>query len=73
MDKQLLLQMIGRYESASFTVNRIMNAMVRERMPDNLTADQHYILRYIRDRKRCTPSELADFFFVGKSSITAIV
>lgn len=73
MDKQLLKQLIERYESASFTVNRIMNAMVRERMPENITEDQLAILRYVRDRGECTSTELADFFFVGKSSITAII
>lgn len=73
MDKQFLKQMIERYESANFTVNRIMNAAIRDRMPENLTADQHATLRYIRERGLCTHSELADFFFVGKSSITAIV
>lgn len=73
MEKRYLKELIDRFESSTFTVNRIMNACIRELMPENLTADQHSILRYIRERGLCTSSELADFFFVGKSSITAIV
>lgn len=73
MEKHMLKQLIDRFESSTFTVNRILHACIRELMPDNVTADQHSILRYIRERGLCTSSELADFFFVGKSSITAIV
>jgi len=73
MDKQLLKEIITRYESASFTVNRMINVMVRELLPENLTAEQLEVLRYIRERGMCTSSELADYFLVGKSSITAIV
>lgn len=73
MDKQLLKQIIDRYKTASFNVNRIVNAMIRELMPENLTEEQHSVLQYMKARGACTSSELADFFFVGKSSITAIV
>lgn len=73
MDKHLLKQIIERYESASFTVFRMLKAMIRERLPENVTEDQLEILRYIRDRGECTSTELADFFMVGKSSITAII
>jgi len=73
MDTSMLKELIDRYESATFTVNRIMGAKIRDQLPESITLDQLGILRYIRDRGLCTPSELADFFCVGKSSITAIV
>ncbi|WP_281883623.1 MarR family winged helix-turn-helix transcriptional regulator [Paenibacillus sp. YYML68] len=66
-------QIVARYEAASFTVNRRINAMIRECMQEELTLDQYSILRYIGDRSQCTSSELAEAFCVGKSSITAII
>jgi len=73
METLQLKPLIERYMSASFNVNRVMHALLRKLMPENLTADQHETLCYIRERGTCTSSELADYFFVGKSSITAIV
>jgi DNA-binding MarR family transcriptional regulator len=73
VDRALLKQMIDRYEAANFLVNRRLNAMIRELMPDDLTVDQFSTLRYLRSREKCTSSELADIFCVGKSSITAII
>jgi len=68
-----LKQFIDRYESATFVVNRRVNAMIREIMPGELTIDQFATLRYLRAQQTSTSSELADIFCVGKSSITAIV
>jgi len=73
MESDFLKQLICRYEMAMFTVNRRVNAMIRDMMPDNLTSDQFATLRYIRQRGKCTSTELADIFCVGKSSITAII
>ncbi|MCD1260609.1 MarR family transcriptional regulator [Paenibacillus athensensis] len=73
MEHDFLKQLINRYEMAMFTVNRRANAMIRDMMPDNLTSDQLATLRYIRQRGKCTSTELADIFCVGKSSITAII
>ncbi|WP_419875690.1 MarR family winged helix-turn-helix transcriptional regulator [Candidatus Pristimantibacillus sp. PTI5] len=73
MDRALLKDIIDRYEAANFLVNRRLNAMIRELMPDDLTVDQFSTLRYLRSREKCTSSELADIFCVGKSSITAII
>jgi DNA-binding MarR family transcriptional regulator len=72
MDRALLKQIIDRYEAATFLVNRRLNGMIRELMPDELTVDQFSTLRYLRSRQLSTPSELADIFCVGKSSISAI-
>lgn len=73
MDKQLLKQMISRYEEATFTVNRRMAALLKEKLGEEITSEQHATLRYIRRKEQCTSSELADIFCVGKSSITAII
>ena len=73
MDQALLHQIIERYEQANFVINRRLNALFREQMPEGLTVDQFAILRYLCTREMSTSSELADIFCVGKSSITAIV
>lgn len=73
MDRERLPQLIDRYIAASFTVNRRINAMAKERLPGELTLDQGSTLRYLRENGRTTSSELADIFCVGKSSITAII
>lgn len=64
---------IDRYTAATFTINRRMNALFREAMPEELTVDQYSTVQYIRQRGACTSSELADIFCVGKSTITAII
>ncbi|EFM08983.1 transcriptional regulator, MarR family [Paenibacillus curdlanolyticus YK9] len=73
MDRERLQQTIDRYIAASFTVNRRLSAMIRDVLPDGITAEQSATLRYLRENGRSTSSELADIFCVGKSSITAII
>ncbi|MCI3927166.1 MarR family transcriptional regulator [Paenibacillus sp. TRM 82003] len=72
MKKELLPDMIRRYEDAMFVVNRRINAAVRGLISEELTLDQYAVIRYLGKRDRCTSSELADTFCVGKSSITAL-
>ncbi|WP_337100844.1 MarR family winged helix-turn-helix transcriptional regulator [Paenibacillus sp. YIM B09110] len=73
MDLRLSKEIIHRYEAAHFLVNRRLNALIRELMPEELTIDQFSTLRYLHSQGRSTSSELADIFCVGKSSITAII
>lgn len=73
MDETALKQIVDRYERASFTVNRRLNVLMRDMMPEDLTIDQFSILRYMCSSGKCTSSELSDTFCVGKSSITAII
>ncbi|MGG1878987.1 MarR family transcriptional regulator [Paenibacillus cisolokensis] len=64
---------IDRYVNVhSFVVRRI-NARIREELGETLTDDQYQIMLLINDIPKCTPSQLAEMFSVGKSSITAIV
>lgn len=64
---------IDRYQNASFTVMKIINNEIRARLRDDLTIEQHSILRYIRERAYVTSTELADMFLVSKSTITSII
>ncbi|MVP01648.1 MarR family winged helix-turn-helix transcriptional regulator [Paenibacillus lutrae] len=73
MDEKILADVIVRYENASFTVNRRINAMIKDGMPEGLTLEQYGTLKYLQGHDRSTSSELASIFCVGKSSITAII
>lgn len=73
MDDQGLLQIIERYKNAMFTFNRRLHALLRELVPEDLTVDQYFTMSSILSQGRCTHSELAEIFCVGKSSITAII
>lgn len=75
MKAELLKEIINRYTAASFTITRRMAALMRDVMPDFITQDQYMILQYIKDKpgQATTSTELANAFYVGKSSITAIV
>lgn len=73
MDTTYLDHLIDRYDAVSFTVNRKLNALIRDQLDEDLTLDQFATLRYIKKKGRCTSTELADAFYVGKSAITAII
>ena len=73
MNEETLQQIISRYENAHFTVNRSPNALLRDLVPEELTIDQVFVMRYLSKKGKSTSSELAESFCVGKSSITAII
>jgi DNA-binding MarR family transcriptional regulator len=73
IEEQQLLTLIERYETASLAVTRRMAALLRDTLAADLTLDQYNILRYIKQRRGCTSSELSDAYCVGKSAITAII
>jgi len=72
-DLCLLKSLIHRYEVANFVVERGLHVKVKDLMPEELTVDQFKTLRFLRHNANSTASELAQFFCVGKSSITAII
>ncbi|MFF2890259.1 MarR family winged helix-turn-helix transcriptional regulator [Paenibacillus sp. NPDC057967] len=72
-DLSLLKSLIHRYEIANFIVERGLHVKVKDLMPEELTVDQFKTLRFLRHNVNSTASELAQFFCVGKSSITAII
>ncbi len=69
----LIQELINRYVAVSFTVNKKAESLIKDQIGDDLTNDQHYILRYIYRVGECTSTELADAFEVNKSAITAII
>ncbi|GBF76324.1 MarR family transcriptional regulator [Paenibacillus sp. 598K] len=73
MDQNQFGSIITRYEEAQFTVNRQVSAIIRSIVPEEITADQYLMIRYIHRHGRVTSSELAEIFCVAKSSITAII
>ena len=73
LEKTTIQELIDRYVSVSFKVHKKAEALIKGQIGDDLTNDQHYILRYISQSKECTSSELADAFEVNKSAITAII
>ncbi|WP_234032646.1 MarR family winged helix-turn-helix transcriptional regulator [Paenibacillus faecalis] len=64
---------IKRYLNADMTVNRRILADIREVIGVELTREQYQVLGLIHHFERCTSTFLADFLFVGKSSITSII
>ncbi|WML44118.1 MarR family transcriptional regulator [Neobacillus sp. PS3-40] len=73
MDELMIQNLIDRYIAVSFKVTKKAESLIKEQIGNDLTNDQHYILRYIYQSKECTSSELADVFEVNKSAITAII
>jgi DNA-binding MarR family transcriptional regulator len=73
MDKKIIQELIDRYVSVSFDVNKKAAFLLKCQISEDLTIDQHYILRYIQQSNNCTSTELAEAFDVNKSAITAII
>ncbi|WHY88299.1 MarR family transcriptional regulator [Neobacillus novalis] len=73
MTNQIIQELIDRYVTVSFQVHKKAESLIKGKIGDDLTNDQHYILRYISQSRECTSSELADAFEVNKSAITAII
>lgn len=73
MDKNIIQELIDRYVAVSFQVQKKAEYLIKGQIGDDLTNDQHYILRYIHQSKNCTSTELAEAFEVNKSAITAII
>jgi DNA-binding MarR family transcriptional regulator len=74
LDPELLASIIRRYEDVWYRVHRRLNALLRRSIgEEDITVDQYLAIRYLHVCGRTTSSELAEYFCVGKSSITAIV
>ncbi|RFU61048.1 MarR family winged helix-turn-helix transcriptional regulator [Peribacillus glennii] len=65
--------LIDRYLWVSFYVSKMGESLIKEQINEDLTNDQHYTLRFIRQRGKCTSTDLAKAFNVNKSAITAII
>nr|WP_084797933.1 MarR family transcriptional regulator [Neobacillus mesonae] len=73
MDNNMIQELINRYISISFQVHKKAESLIKCQIGNDLTNDQHYILRYIHQAGSCTSTELAEVFEVNKSAITAII
>ena len=73
MNETFLQGMIKRYEAASFFVTRRINALIQEKLPEDMTQEQFAIVRYLSSVEVSTSTELAQVFYVGKSTISSIV
>ncbi|WP_147536149.1 MarR family winged helix-turn-helix transcriptional regulator [Bacillus marasmi] len=66
-------ELINRYIRVSFSVTKKAEFLIKDQIGSDLTYDQHYTLRYIRQKQNCTSTELAEIFAVNKSAVTAII
>lgn len=66
-------RLIERYMEAYFVVTKRLHGEIQEEIQDDITMDQFQLLDYMARHERCTSTELADVFAVGKSSITAMI
>lgn len=73
MDNQRIQELINRYIRVSFSVTKKAEFLIKDQIGSDLTYDQHYTLRYIRQKQNCTSTELAEVFAVNKSAVTAII
>ncbi|WP_462410510.1 MarR family winged helix-turn-helix transcriptional regulator [Neobacillus sp. Marseille-QA0830] len=73
MDSAQIKEIVDKYLHLTFSIEKNGGQLIKCQMGDDLTNDQHYILRYIDQKEGCTSSELAEVFSVNKSAITAII
>lgn len=53
------------------TIYRGVNSILKEKIHSDITTDQFSTLQYIRNNQKCTSTEVANEFGVGKSAVTA--
>lgn len=63
--------LIDRYQTAMNTIYRGVNSILKDKIHADITTDQFATLQYIRNNKKCTSTEIAHAFGVGKSAVTA--
>lgn len=63
--------LIDRYQTAMNTIYRGVNSILKEKIHSDITIDQFSTLQYIRNHEKCTSTEIAHAFGVGKSAVTA--
>lgn len=73
MEQYDLERMIQRFETSHFRVERRLHALFKQCIGEALTLDQFMVLRYIGKRGSVTSTEIAEWFCVGKSSVTSLM
>lgn len=73
MSNNAMTEIVERYERATYMINRRLSSKVREALPSDITAEQLFILRYLKRNSDVISSELADLLCVGKSTISSTI
>ncbi|WP_066067079.1 MarR family winged helix-turn-helix transcriptional regulator [Neobacillus soli] len=73
MEDTSIKELVDSYINLTFSIEKNSVQLIKGQIRNDLTNDQHYILRYINQKEECTSSELAEVFHVKKSAITAII
>ncbi len=73
MTEKEIQKLIESYLRLTHEVWKRGEILIRRELDEQITNDQHYLMRYIHRRGKCTTTELAHAFAVQKSAITAIV
>lgn len=66
-----LKDLVERYQSAITHVYRRVNIILKEKIQSDITTDLFTTLHFIYKRKKCTSTEIATEFGIGKSAVTA--
>lgn len=73
LEQRKIFELIDKYLELTHDVWKNSENLIRDEISDDLTNDQHYILRYIYKNGKATTTGLAEAFSVQKSAITAII
>ncbi|MCM3635531.1 MarR family winged helix-turn-helix transcriptional regulator [Paenibacillus camelliae] len=73
MANERMTEIVERYERATYMINRRLSSKVKEGLPNDITPEQLFILRYLKRNNDVSSSELADLLCVGKSTITSVI
>lgn len=66
-----LHQLVRRYQHSINTIYRNLNNVIKKHVHSDITVDQFSILQFIHQHDRCTSTQIAQFFGIGKSAVTA--
>lgn len=69
---RIMAEIVERYERATFLIERRLFSKVKDALPNDMTPEQLFIIRYLMRNELVTSSELADMLCVGRSTITSI-
>lgn len=73
MSNNVMAEIVDRYERATYMINRRLSSKIREGLPNDITSEQMFILRYLKHNTFVSSSELADLLCVEKSTISSII
>ncbi|WP_026905612.1 MarR family winged helix-turn-helix transcriptional regulator [Paucisalibacillus globulus] len=66
-----LKELVERYQTAINQVYRRVNGILKDKMHSDITTDQFSTLHFIFKHSKCTSTDIAHEFGVGKSAVTA--